>query len=37
MATDPDVAKKLNAALLRLKADGRYLQLKQKYVPQVTR
>jgi polar amino acid transport system substrate-binding protein len=37
MATDPDVAKKLNTALLRIKADGRYLQLKQKYMPRVTR
>lgn len=37
MATDPDVAKRLNAALQRLKADGRYLQLKQKYLPRVTR
>lgn len=33
LATDPDVARKLNAALARLKADGRYLQLKQKYLP----
>lgn len=37
MDTDPDVAKKLNAALQRLKADGRYLQLKQKYLPRVTK
>lgn len=37
LATDPDVAKRLNAALHRLKADGRYLQLKQKYLPRVTK
>lgn len=35
--TDPDVARRLNAALQRIKADGRYLQLKQKYLPRVAR
>lgn len=35
--TDPDVARRLNAALQKVKADGRYLQLKQKYLPRVTR
>jgi ABC-type amino acid transport substrate-binding protein len=29
------VARKLNAALQRIKGDGRYLQLKQKYLPRV--
>lgn len=35
--TDPDVARRLNAALQKIKADGRYLLLKQKYLPRVTR
>lgn len=35
LATDPEVARKLNAALQRIKADGRYQQLKQKYLPRV--
>ena len=37
LATDPDVAKKLNAALQKIKNDGRYLLLKQKYLPKVTK
>lgn len=36
-ATDPDVAKRLNAALQKIKSDGRYLLLKQKYLPKVSK
>jgi len=36
-ATDPEVAKKLNAALQKIKNDGRYLQLKQKYLSKITK
>lgn len=31
--TDPEVAKRLDQALLKLKSDGRYNQLRQKYLP----
>jgi polar amino acid transport system substrate-binding protein len=37
LAVDPDVAKKLNNALLKLKADGRYAQLRQKYLLKAVR
>jgi len=37
LATDPEVAKKLNAALQKIKNDGRYLQLKKRYLLKVTR
>jgi len=37
LATDPDVARRLNAALQKLKNDGQYLQLKQKYLPKTSR
>lgn len=37
LRTDPEVAKKLNAALQKIKNDGRYLQLKQKYLPKVSK
>jgi len=36
-STDPEVAKKLNAALQKIKNDGRYLKLKQKYLPRTAR
>ena len=32
-ATDPDVARRLNAALLKIKSDGRYQLLRQRYFP----
>jgi polar amino acid transport system substrate-binding protein len=37
LSTPPDVAVKLNAALQRIKSDGRYQQLKQKYLPKASR
>ena len=37
LPTSPDVARKLNAALLKIKGDGRYQQLKQKYLPRITK
>ncbi len=36
-ATDPDIARRLNAALQKVKSDGRYLALKQKYLPKVSK
>lgn len=36
LGTDPEVARKLNAALAKLRDDGRYLELKRKYLPKVT-
>ena len=32
LSVDPDVAKRLNAALLKVRNDGRYAQLRQKYL-----
>ena len=32
LSVDPDVAKRLNAALQKLRNDGRYTQLRQKYL-----
>ena len=37
LATDPEVARRLNTALQKLKNDGRYLVLKQKYLPRVSK
>jgi polar amino acid transport system substrate-binding protein len=36
-ATDPEVARRLNVALQKVKNDGRYLVLKQKYLPKGSR
>ena len=35
LQTDPEVVKKLNAALQKIKNDGRYQQLRQKYLPKI--
>ena len=35
--TDPEIARRLNAALQRVKADGRYQQLQHKYLPRLER
>ena len=37
LATDPEVARRLNAALQKVKNDGRYLALKQRYLPRVSK
>lgn len=37
IATDPEVARRLNAALQKVKNDGRYLVLKQKYLPRASK
>jgi len=36
LGTDPEVARSLNAALQKLKNDGQYLLLKQKYLPKTS-
>jgi polar amino acid transport system substrate-binding protein len=37
LATDPEVARRLNAALQKVKNDGQYLLLKQKYLPKTSK
>ena len=34
---DPEIARRLNAALQRVKTDGRYQQLVHKYLPRLER
>ncbi|MEI7430566.1 MAG: transporter substrate-binding domain-containing protein [Betaproteobacteria bacterium] len=37
LSTDPEVVRKLDLALQRIKKDGRYLKLQQKYLPRTPR